>query len=208
MPVACDRSAPVEFRMDGSLRCGYFAKISRSFCGIVHPAPLTPLNETSRRPEPWRGKRGRQFSQRSTSALHLVQGLYTIRSLDFSMKHTSHYYGSTIRRCGSAFWAAAFLFFLLYSAPHQVHHVFEQPPQAHHHGANHDHSTGDRHDRSSTDSNCVFQISASRCYLGLVANFLPAVLPMLIGLFTDIHPSDSGSTYLAAAFHIRAPPLA
>jgi hypothetical protein len=102
----------------------------------------------------------------------------------------------------------SFLFFLLYSAPHQVHHIFKQLPQAHRDNTGHDHSGNDRQDRSSTDSNCVFQISASRCHLGLAANIVPALLPILIRPLDGFRSADDGSSNLAAEFHIRAPPLA
>lgn len=131
-----------------------------------------------------------------------------ILPLGFSMAHLIHRRGSTIRRLGSAFWAASFLFFLLYSAPHQVHHVFEQLSHAHHYDADHDRSTGNRDNRSSSDANCVFQVSASRCHLGLAWHVAPALLPVLIGALTDFHTTAGESTNFAAVFHIRAPPLA
>jgi hypothetical protein len=130
-----------------------------------------------------------------------------IQSVGFLMKKVTHSRASTARRCGSAVWAAAFLFFLLYSAPHQVHHVFEQLPQAHHHDADHEHSTPDRHDHSSSGSNCVFQISASRCHLAVAQHVAPTLLAIVIGVLPDFHSSDD-ATNLVAAFHIRAPPLA
>ena len=78
-----------------------------------------------------------------------------------------------ITRSASALWAASFLFFLLYSAPHQVHHFFDQFPQAHQHDADHEHAPTDRNNRSAADSNCVFQVSASRCHLGLAWQVIP-----------------------------------
>lgn len=124
------------------------------------------------------------------------------------MNEPGHRTTSRISKFAASLWAASFLFFLLYSAPHQVHHVFEQSPQAHHHDGDHHHPTSNRHHRSSTDSHCVFQISASRCHLGLTANVVPSVLPILIGLLTDFHSTGGASTNLIATFHIRAPPLA
>jgi hypothetical protein len=124
------------------------------------------------------------------------------------MNESGHRANSRISKYAAALWAASFLFFLLYSAPHQVHHVFEQLPQAHHHDADRDHTTGNQHNRSSTDSNCVFQISASRCHLGFTSPITSASLPVLLGLLTDFLPIDSGAATLTAAFHIRAPPLA
>ncbi|HEY7218469.1 MAG TPA: hypothetical protein VH985_08745 [Candidatus Binatia bacterium] len=108
----------------------------------------------------------------------------------------------------SAFEAAAFLFFLLYSAPHQVHHFFDQFPNEHHHDTNHGPSHGDRDNRSSTDTNCAFQASASRCHLGMAWQIAPASLLIWVQTLPIVHTADSGFHFLPAAFHIRAPPLA
>lgn len=124
------------------------------------------------------------------------------------MNESGHRADSRISKYAAALWAGSFLFFLLYSAPHQVHHVFEQLPQAQHHDADHDHTTGNQHNRSSTDSNCVFQISASRCHLGFASPITSTLLPVLLGFLTDTLPNDSGAANLTAACHIRAPPLA
>jgi hypothetical protein len=108
----------------------------------------------------------------------------------------------------SALWAASFLFFLIYSAPHQVHHFFEQFPQAHHHDSDHEHPNNDRKHSPSTDTNCVFQISASRCHLGLAWQIAPALLPILVRPLPFFHTAPGGANLRPAAFHIRAPPLA
>jgi hypothetical protein len=124
------------------------------------------------------------------------------------MNGTDH---RTISRAGkyaAALWAAAFLFFLLYSAPHQVHHVFERLPQPHHHDADHDHSKSDPQGGPSADSNCVFQVAASRCHLGLAWHVAPVLLPSLTGIPIAFHSTNRSSTNHAVAFQIRAPPLA
>jgi hypothetical protein len=78
--------------------------------------------------------------------------------------------------------AAAFLFFVLYSAPHRVHHLFENLPSSqngHHetapvatssegHEHEHDHHSGpDSSDprRSSTESDCIAQSVAQNSHL-------------------------------------------
>jgi hypothetical protein len=124
------------------------------------------------------------------------------------MKHPPHRPVSVIQRCASAFWAATFLFFLLFSAPHQVHHFFDQSPKAHHHETDHEHSNSGENNRNSADSNCVFQVSASRCQLGLAWLVAPASLPILVRPVTLFTPADSGFGHLPTPFQIRAPPLA
>jgi hypothetical protein len=113
-----------------------------------------------------------------------------------------------LQRAAAALWSASFLFFLIYSAPHQVHHFFEQSAKAHHHDANHEHSSSNRDSHSSADSNCVFQVSASRCHLGLAWQLTLASLPILVRSVTIFHAIDNDTTFLPDAFQIRAPPLA
>jgi hypothetical protein len=124
------------------------------------------------------------------------------------MKHPPHRPVSVIQRCASAFWAASFLLFLLCSAPHQVHHFFDQSLKAHHDETDHDHSNGRRDNRTSADSNCVFQVSASRCYLGLAWQVTLASQPIIVQTSTFFHAADNGFNFLPAAFQIRAPPAA
>jgi hypothetical protein len=70
----------------------------------------------------------------------------------------SHRFRSLLTRSASAFWAASFLFFLLYSAPHRVHHFFEQFPQAaHHHDSDHEHPNNGGGHGSPNAPKCVFQ---------------------------------------------------
>jgi hypothetical protein len=111
-------------------------------------------------------------------------------------------------RASAAFWAASFLFFLIYSAPHQVHHFFDQSSKADHHDADHEHQNTDRNSGSSSDSRCAFQISASRCHLGLAWQVAPALLPILVRPFIVFQAVDNDANFRLAAFHIRAPPLA
>jgi hypothetical protein len=105
-------------------------------------------------------------------------------------------------RRGAALWAAAFLFFLLYSSPHRVHHFFEQvQPQSHEHS--HDHR-----DASSNDSDCVFQSAASRCSVGLTAQIEPLTLTLIVHSPVFFHESSSQDQFLTGSFQIRAPPQA
>jgi hypothetical protein len=125
------------------------------------------------------------------------------------MKNTPQRSPSTITRCTSAFWAASFLFFLLYSAPHRVHHFFEQTPPHSHDHSHDDHDQTNHHDNSAPNSSdCVFQVSASRCTIGLAAQIQPLVL-MLFAQSPLVFPkSTSPEQSLAGSFQIRAPPQA
>jgi hypothetical protein len=124
------------------------------------------------------------------------------------MKTAAHRPRQLITRSASALWAASFLFFLLYSAPHQVHHFFDQVPQAHRHDADHEHAPTDRNNRSATDSNCVFQVTASRCHLGLAWQLIPASLPILVRPLIFFHAANRGANPFPTAFQSRAPPRA
>src|SRR4030095_9422588 len=121
------------------------------------------------------------------------------------MKYIPHRLRLIIRRTGSASWAASFLFFLVYSAPHQVHHFFEQSPNAHHHETGHEHSHSEHNNRYST-ADCVCQASVSRCHLGLAWQITPASMPIIVQPFTFFLAADHGSNFLPTAFQIRAPP--
>jgi len=121
------------------------------------------------------------------------------------MKEIRHSSRSNITRGAPVLWAAAFLFFLIYSAPHQVHHLLEQFPAAHQQGD--DHPTTDHHNRRSNDSNCVFQVSASRCHLGLAAQLSPEPPPIWITPVEFSRTISEAADFRPAVFHIRAPPL-
>jgi hypothetical protein len=125
------------------------------------------------------------------------------------MKNAPQRSPSTITRCTSAFWAASFLFFLLYSAPHRVHHFFERTAPHSHDQSHNDHHQPNHHDNSAPNgSDCVFQVSASRCTIGLAAQIQPLVL-MLFAQRSLVFPkSTSPEQSLAGSFQIRAPPQA
>ena len=138
----------------------------------------------------------------------LCSRAYTIGSLTFlQMKNIALLRASITRRCASGFLAASLLFFLLYSAPHQVHHFFESATNKHHRGADHHDSNSGQDSRSSAGSDCVFQLSASRCHLGFAWHITPASLPVLVRSLTVFPAADNHRNFRPAAFHIRAPPL-
>jgi hypothetical protein len=123
------------------------------------------------------------------------------------MNRIDHRHSLVIHRSAAALWAASFLFFLLYSAPHQVHHFFEQLPKANYHG-NDEHQNTDRDGRSSTEPNCVFQISASRCHLGLAWQVAPVLWSLLVSPLAFVQAVTNTTNFRPASFQIRAPPLA
>jgi hypothetical protein len=112
-----------------------------------------------------------------------------------------------VTRCAAAFWAAALLFFLLYSAPHSVHHFFEQHATTGHDGSADHHGKGQQN-KSANSSDCVFQVSVSRCALGLTAqlqSFDPIRLIRDLVIDKDAHRH---TLFFSSTFRIRAPPTA
>jgi hypothetical protein len=65
--------------------------------------------------------------------------------------------------CAAALYATAFLFFLVYSAPHRVHHFFDQVRPAAQDNSDRHHDTADHHDKTTKEPSCAFQVSANRC---------------------------------------------
>jgi len=124
------------------------------------------------------------------------------------MKILAHRSQPLITRCVSALWAASFLIFLVYSAPHQVHHSFEQLPKAHHHNGDHEHPKHGTDRGSSAETKCVFQLSASRCHVGLAWQVASVSLWLLAGPLPLLDLIDSYSTHPSATVQIRAPPFA
>jgi hypothetical protein len=104
--------------------------------------------------------------------------------------------------------AAAFLFFLFYTAPHRVHHFFErgQPHTAAHKQDRHDHS--DSPNPSGRDADCVFQASSNRCADGLAEAAQPftAIWRQPSRLAAPEH--DQPHQLFIAPSHSRAPPAA
>jgi len=111
--------------------------------------------------------------------------------------------------------AISLLFFLIFSAPHRVHHFFEQTstPAAHRvaHGQAHDHFNGndrDAHDQSppaSKQSDCAVLSVAQTAHGSLVALF---TLPIFDGAATCRH-DHRVTTVVSRHFSLaspRAPP--
>jgi hypothetical protein len=124
------------------------------------------------------------------------------------MKETRHRFKVVMMRGAPVLWVASFLFFLIYSQPHRVHHFFEQFPEAHQQADNHHHPATDHHNRRSNDANCVFQVSASRCHLNLAAQVSPEPPPLWISPVDSPRAISQTADFRPAVFHIRAPPLA
>jgi hypothetical protein len=115
---------------------------------------------------------------------------------------------SLIIRSAYALCATSFLFFLIYTAPHRVHHVFDQFEAADRHGARDHHGKSERRDPSSSDSNCVFQVSANRCAVGLTPLIQPLALTRFVQRLFVSQDKTNPRQFLSAAFQIRAPPKA
>jgi len=115
---------------------------------------------------------------------------------------------SLTSRSAYALCAATLLFFLIYTAPHRVHHFFDQVQSANHEGSG-DQNNNEQPNKSGAESDCVFQVSANRCALSTTAPFQP--LALLTRLVEDIfvcYDTNRPQQYLTAAFQIRAPPKA
>jgi hypothetical protein len=107
----------------------------------------------------------------------------------------------------AALCAAAFVFFLVYSAPHRVHHFFDQAtPVSHDHFDGH-HDKSNHQENSTKDPDCVFQVSAKRCVFGQIGQ-APSLTPTPIvhNLFGP-RGNDNQQEFLASIFQIRAPPI-
>jgi hypothetical protein len=107
---------------------------------------------------------------------------------------------------------AAFCFFLTASAPHRVHHFFDEFPEIHqeaHPDDGHDHNhDSERNSRPNGESNCVLQASASRCQLSLAAPTAPAPSPTVVATIFILTIAQTALDSFPKAFQIRAPPLA
>jgi hypothetical protein len=103
-------------------------------------------------------------------------------------------------------FVVSFLFFLLYSAPHRVHHVFEQIEAANHQSDHDHHGESKRQNSSSNASDCVFQASANRCAIGPTETIQPLTLTRLVQHLFISKETPQLHQLLSAAFQIRAPP--
>jgi hypothetical protein len=107
----------------------------------------------------------------------------------------------------AAVCAAAFVSFLVYSAPHRVHHFFDQAIRASHNHSDAHHNKSNHHENPTKDPDCAFQVSANRCVFGQIAQTpLLTLAPIVHNLFV-FHGNDNQQGFLASIFHIRAPPI-
>ena len=99
--------------------------------------------------------------------------------------------------------ATFFLFFLVYSAPHRVHHFFDkypahQPPTVEQSAQSGNHS-------KAPDVSCVFHLAAKSCHLVSAAVHV-AALPVFFENFSSWSQARIAARFLSNAFLIRAPP--
>ena len=113
---------------------------------------------------------------------------------------------SRLSRGAYALLAASFLFFILYSAPHRVHHFFDQAQEVSQHDTGVHHGNTDHQNELPADPDCVFQASANRCAFGVTAQFQPLTLILLVQDLLIFYDTTRPQQFLTAAFHIRAPP--
>lgn len=122
------------------------------------------------------------------------------------MGASGHRANSSIIKYAAALWAASFVFFLVYSAPHRVHHFFEQAPAASHNHAHDDHDQQKHDQKTPNSSDCVFQVSASRCAANLTEPVgMPAPIESL-ETFAAFIANSSPQSSVNTPFQIRAPP--
>jgi hypothetical protein len=112
------------------------------------------------------------------------------------------------KSCAAVLYAAAFLFFLVYTTPHRVHHLFEQVSPADQQHADDHHKHSGHQNKSANESDCVFQTSVNRCAFGLTPLFQPLTLAHLIQDVVDFPDTNRPQQFLSAPFQIRAPPKA
>jgi hypothetical protein len=114
---------------------------------------------------------------------------------------------SPVRRSFYLAVSALFLFFLIYSAPHQVHHVFDQVRQSDRYSEDH-HSNTDRRGPAKQDSTCVFQSVASRCHASATAVAQPTAVSVLVQNLAGFSEAAGHQRFIPGTFQIRAPPAA
>lgn len=104
--------------------------------------------------------------------------------------------------------AASLLFFLVYTAPHRVHHLFEDViPVSHAHDGDH-HGDSDRPGDPPAGAECVFQLSASRYAEGIIAPIQPLTTLWFQPRVLVVAARQYSLQSLALAFESRAPPIA
>jgi hypothetical protein len=107
----------------------------------------------------------------------------------------------------AAVCATAFLFFLVYAAPHRVHHFFDQVRSAAQDHSDRHHGTADHHDKTSKEPSCAFQVSANRCVLGTTGHIQLLTLALIADDIFVSQDSAGQQQSLTDVFQIRAPPI-
>jgi hypothetical protein len=103
--------------------------------------------------------------------------------------------------------SAFFLFFLIYSTPHRVHHFFDEH-KAQRGSTAEQYPEGPNHTPKSTDTSCVFHLASKSCHISLTSAIHIASVPILIENLSSIFHTRIVSSFLPKAFQIRAPPEA
>ena len=113
---------------------------------------------------------------------------------------------SKISKYSVVLWAVSFVFFLVYSAPHRVHHFFEQIPSSTQNHSSDDQNHSRHNQKTPNGSDCVFQISANRCAANLAAQVDTPALTESPEMLIVLASSRSVQSSLSAPFQIRSPP--
>ena len=110
----------------------------------------------------------------------------------------------SLHRWSGFITAALFLTFLIYSTPHQVHHVFEH---LQHSEQDSDHHTNtDQQPVGKQNSTCVFESVASRCHANATSFVELSGIAAPVQFFMGIAKSPGHQRFIPAIFQIRAPP--
>jgi hypothetical protein len=114
----------------------------------------------------------------------------------------------SLNRGLGALCAGSFLFFLCYTAPHRVHHFFDQARPLSHASADDHHSNSDKPNQAPDAADCVFQASANRCADGLIATVQPLATIWRHQPFVVLFDHQYPHQFISATFQSRAPPIA
>jgi hypothetical protein len=110
----------------------------------------------------------------------------------------------SLHRWSGFITAALFLTFLIYSTPHQVHHVFDH---LQHSAQYSDHHTStDQRPAGKQNSTCVFESVASRCHANATSFVGLSGIAVPVQFFVGIAKSSGHQRFIPAIFRIRAPP--
>ena len=113
---------------------------------------------------------------------------------------------SKISKYSVVLWAVSFVFFLVYSAPHRVHHFFEQIPTSSQNHSSDDQNQSKHDHKTPNASDCVFQASVNRCAANLTAQVDTPTLTESLEILAVFAPNRSPQSSLSAPFQIRSPP--